>query len=206
MKDEKRALRSVLRERRRGLPAAVVEAAGVAVCTQLRAFPPYQAARAVLAYVANENEIPTAPLLPEIISSGRELYLPHSKSGEQFVRWRPGEPLITGPGGVSEPLAGAPLRADGCVVALIPVVGWDESGMRLGRGGGFYDRIFTGLSPEVVRVGLAYEFQQVAELPREPWDVSLDYVITERRIVRCDRAGSSSTRRPASLRKGGLQL
>jgi 5-formyltetrahydrofolate cyclo-ligase len=202
MKDEKRALRSALRERRRGLPAAAVEAAGAAVCAQLETFPPYQAARAVLAYVAAENEIPTAPLFVEIVASGRELYLPQSVA-ERFVRWRPGEPLIAGPGGIPEPLAGAPLRPAGDAVALVPVVGWDERGIRLGRGGGFYDRIFSRLSPDVVRVGLAYEFQQVAELPRDPWDVSLDYVITERRIVRCDHA---SRTRPAPLQKGGLQL
>jgi 5-formyltetrahydrofolate cyclo-ligase len=186
MSDEKRAIRRVLRERRRGLPVTAVEAVGAAIGAQLRTFRPYQEACAVVGYIAHENEVSIAPLLSEVVLSGRELYLPQSANGVRFVRWRPGEPLVPSEGGVPEPLGGAPSQPAEPTVALIPVVGWDESGGRLGRGGGFYDRILE-LNPEILRVGLAYEFQQVPELPRDSWDVPLDFVITERRIVQCVR-------------------
>jgi 5-formyltetrahydrofolate cyclo-ligase len=203
MNDEKRALRRVLRERRRSLPEVVVEAAGAAVFAQLRAFRPYRTARTVIAYIAGENEIPTAALVEDIVTSGRQLYLPQSAHGERFVHWRPGEALASGRGGVLEPLAGTPLQPDTPALALVPLVAWDRHGTRLGRGGGFYDRIFAGALRSILRVGLAYEFQQSPELPREPWDVPLDYVITERRIVQCVRG---SVARTVSLQKGGLQL
>ena len=80
------------------------------------------------------------------------------------------------------------------------MVAWDARGGRLGRGGGFYDRLFAELTNGVTRVGLAYEFQECPEIPCEPWDVCLDYVITERRVVGCGGAVDE-----ASPEKGGLQ-
>jgi 5-formyltetrahydrofolate cyclo-ligase len=199
---EKRAIRQLLREQRRALSTAVVEAAGAGVLAQLHAFRPYQVAAAVIAYIANENEIPTARLLDDIVRSGRTLYLPQSTVVDGVIRWQPGEPLRAGQGGVFEPVRGSAMHPDLPAIALVPLVGWDASGTRLGRGGGFYDRLLAQLPQQITRVGLAYEFQEVPELPRDPWDVPLHYVITERRILRC----GSEVVREGSLQKGGLQL
>lgn len=203
MNAEKCVLRQRLRKRRRGLPAAVVEAAGAAVWAQLQMFAPYRSARAVIAYIADENEIATARVLEEVGASGRELYLPRAADGVRLGRWRVGDPLIAGVGGIPEPIEEVPAGLTCAALALTPVVGWDRAGGRLGRGGGFYDRLFASLPGEVTRVGLAYEFQEIAELSREPWDISLHYVITERRVVRCADGGVV---RPALLQKGGQQL
>jgi len=197
MNVEKRAIRQRLREQRRALSAQTVEVVGRAVHEQLLRFPPYTTAVSVIAYIAHENEVPTAGLLDEAACSGRSLFLPRSIP-IGLVRWRPGEPLTVGCGGVCEPAQGVATRPELPAVALLPVVGWEMRGGRLGRGGGFYDRLFAELTAEITRVGLAYEFQECPELPRDPWDISLDYVITERRIVRC--VGSAP-----SLQKGGLQ-
>jgi 5-formyltetrahydrofolate cyclo-ligase len=175
-------MRGVLRKRRRQLPPQVVEAAGVAVRVLLGTLPVYQTAKSVIAYLPTENEIPTEAVIAESASALRELYLP--KSGEpRFVRWRVGEPLVRGPGGVLEPLEGLPLPTTNSAVALVPVVGWDETGARLGRGGGFYDRAFEHATHGIVRLGLAYEFQRCPALPCDPWDVALDYIITEQRVL-----------------------
>jgi 5-formyltetrahydrofolate cyclo-ligase len=201
MNVEKRALRQRLRMQRRSLLAAQVEKAGVAIAAQLRDFPLYRAACAVIAYVAHENEVPTAQLFPEIVQSARELFLPSQRSADQFVRWIPGTPLVPGPGGVLEPESGEGGAPKLPAVALVPVVAWDKRGTRLGRGGGYYDRVLSKLSPGVTRIGLAYEFQQVPELPRDAWDVPLHYVITERCVVCC--GGDEAEH--AALRKGGMQ-
>ncbi len=201
MNAEKRAIRQLLREQRRALSARVVEAAGRAVRAQLAGFPPYHAAVSVITYVADENEVPTAALLDEAARCGRHIYLPRSSAEEGLLRWQPGEPLAAGRGGVCEPMSRMPSQPEVPAIAFVPVVGWDRQGHRLGRGGGFYDRIFARLTEGITRVGLAYEFQECPALPRDPWDIGLDYVITERRIVRC-----GSVVRDASLQKGGLQL
>jgi 5-formyltetrahydrofolate cyclo-ligase len=198
MNVEKRAIRQRLREQRRALSASTVEAVGRAVHEKLRGFPPYTAAASVIGYITHENEVPTDGLLDEVAHRGQRIYLPRSAVPIGVVRWQAGEPLAAGRGGVSAPAGGAPTSPEFPAVALVPVVGWDIRGGRLGRGGGFYDRLFAVLTGGVTRVGLAYEFQECPELPRDPWDVSLDYVITERRIVQCGGV--------VSLQKGELQL
>jgi 5-formyltetrahydrofolate cyclo-ligase len=201
MSVEKRAIRREMRERRKALPAYVVEAAGAAVYLRLRALAAYAAAVSVIAYIADENEIPTAEVIQAVIRSQRLLFLPRASPAPSLARWDPGDPLVAGEGGVREPLAGPPSTVDGPAIGLLPVVAWDTCGTRLGRGGGFYDRLFAGLDAAVVRVGLAYEFQQFPELPRDEWDISLDYVITERRTITC-RANAVGGQ---ALQKGGLQ-
>jgi 5-formyltetrahydrofolate cyclo-ligase len=199
MNVEKRAIRQRLREQRRALPARAVEAAGRAVQGQVLRFPPYTAAVSLIVYIAHENEVPTAGLLDEAARSGRSLFLPRTTPPIGVVRWRAGEPVGAGRGGVYEPADTMVTLPELPAVALVPVVGWNATGQRLGRGGGFYDRLFAQLPTGITRVGLAYEFQEYPELPRDPWDVSLDYVITERRTVQCDAVAPS-------LQKGGLQL
>ncbi|HVO26447.1 MAG TPA: 5-formyltetrahydrofolate cyclo-ligase [Candidatus Margulisiibacteriota bacterium] len=199
MNVEKRAIRQRLREQRRALTAEAVEAAGWAVQEQVLRFAPYTAAVSLIAYITHENELPTAGLLRAAERSGRGLFLPRSTPPIGVVRWQTGEPLVAGCGGVYQPADGRDTLPEVPGVALVPVVGWDATGQRLGRGGGFYDRLFAALTTGITRVGLAYEFQLCPELPRDPWDIPLDYVITERRTVRCERTG-------AALQKGGLQL
>ncbi len=201
MSVEKRAIRRELRARRRQLSRAFVEDASARVCAQLRSFPPLQLAASVVAYVADDNEIDVGGLLDDIVQSGRRLFLPQNIDGPALICWRPGSPLAVGRGGVPEPADGVPELPPEPAVALLPMVAWDAVGTRLGRGGGFYDRLFAGLAMEVLRIGLAYEFQQCTELPRDAWDVPVHYVITERRIVPCRHDYVSV---PA-LRKGGLQ-
>jgi 5-formyltetrahydrofolate cyclo-ligase len=203
MSVDKHAIRQALREGRRQLRAAAVEAAGAAVWAKLRDFAPYQAAPALIAYIASENEVSTEPALADSARAHRAVYLPKNGGAAGFVRWHVGEPLIPGRGGVWEPLAGVSLARGTGAMALVPVVAWDADGTRLGRGGGFYDRVFANGRTNIVRVGLAYEFQCWPNLPRDPWDVPLQYVITEQRVVRCL---VDMTVRPELPQKGGLRL
>src|SRR5687767_13746260 len=85
--------------------------------------------------------------------------------------------------GIPEPTGRrcAPQQLD---LVLLPLVAFDRRGARLGMGGGFYDRTFAFLRVAGRRkprlVGLAHHFQEVAQLPREPWDVPLAAIVTER--------------------------
>ncbi|MFQ5666416.1 MAG: 5-formyltetrahydrofolate cyclo-ligase [Candidatus Binatia bacterium] len=202
MEGEKHTIRQQLREQRRGLSAAVVRAANAAVCAHVRAFRPFQEARSIIAYIAAENEISVAAVFDEVVRSGRTLYLPETTRGGSFAPWRPGEPLARGRGGVLEPLSAAAETPERPAVALVPVVGWDRNGTRLGRGGGFYDRVFSKLAQGITRVGLAHDFQEFPRIQPQPWDVPLHYVITARGVVQCG-AGAA---RNEWLQRGGGQL
>jgi 5-formyltetrahydrofolate cyclo-ligase len=203
MNVEKRAIRNELRFVRAQLSAEDVARAGARVLERLRVFVPYGTAAAVLAYLADDNEVPTAEVVEDVAASGRCLYLPKMTGGEAVLRWQPGEPLRAGPrGGIPEPVRGVEEPLPEPAVALVPLIAWDASGGRLGRGAGFYDRVLGRLPASTIRVGLAYEFQEHPGLPRDPWDVPLHHVITERRTVHCESAAPA---RDMSFQKGELR-
>ncbi len=93
----------------------------------------------------------------------------------RFREWWPGCPLETGAFGVSVPTEGGWRVPD---VVIVPLVGFDATGARLGYGGGFYDRTLAGLRDALV-VGFALEAQRVEALPQEPTDVRLPYIVTD---------------------------
>ena len=67
---------------------------------------------------------------------------------------------------------------------LVPGMGFTENGVRLGKGGGYYDR-YLETHPGHKTIALAYEFQILHELPAEPYDKSVDMIVTEKRVIRC---------------------
>lgn len=202
MNVQKREIRQLMRQRRHALAPVIVEAASAAVCARLLSFDAYRSAESVLGYVAADNEISLEPFMRVAVESGRKLYLPQLADRPAWVAWRPGEPLVPGYGRILQP-CGTAECPDVPAIALVPVLAWDEDGTRLGRGGGFYDRIFAKLCKGIVRVGVGYECQRYSDLPSDPWDVPLQFVITEQRIIRC--AGDEPVQ-SVLLQKGGLQL
>jgi 5-formyltetrahydrofolate cyclo-ligase len=106
----------------------------------------------------------------------------HGQRQLAFAICAPAE-LVRGPLGAAEPPASAPSldpRELGCVV--LPGVAFSEDGLRLGRGGGYYDATLREL-PGAARVGLAFDVQIVPTLPREAHDAPMDAVVTETRVL-----------------------
>lgn len=120
----------------------------------------------------------------------RHCYLPvvnpHTRS-MTFKRYRFGEHLRPNRFGILEPGSKAPaLAIEALDVVLMPLVGYDLQGNRLGMGGGFYDRAFARLRRRrPLRIGLAHSLQQVARLERAPWDIPLHGVCTEGGLHLC---------------------
>jgi 5-formyltetrahydrofolate cyclo-ligase len=139
-----------------------------------------------------------APLGTEVDSSeiarraalrGARLVFPRAVPGERRLAFAPAEPgaLVAGPFGALEPASGAPeVGLDEIDCAIVPGVAFSLDGLRLGRGGGHYDATLERM-PRAFRVGLAFEVQIVATLPREPHDVPLDALVSEARALRFGR-------------------
>ena len=95
--------------------------------------------------------------------------------------WRAKDPLENGAFGIQEPTQSAPridpAKAD---LILVPAVGCDRRGNRLGYGGGFYDRLLSREDcKEIPTIGIVFDFALVVQLPQDPWDCPLDAVCTE---------------------------
>ncbi len=107
----------------------------------------------------------------------------HEDGRLRFAQWRPGAPLVPNRFGIPEPDVGPDqlLEPEAIAMVVVPLVGFDRVGHRLGMGGGWYDRSFafrrTGPAPPWL-VGAAFDEQQVVSLDAAPWDVPMDAVCT----------------------------
>src|SRR5262245_10547753 len=206
MDGTKQAIRQEIRRRRRALSAVDLAGAERAVAEQARTLAAFRAANCVIAYIATDHEVPTGLLIEAAFEGGKRVYLPRL-DGEvlSFAEHRRGAELRPGARGIPEPLGGY-IEARELVeaVAFVPLLAWDETGLRLGRGGGHYDRACAGTARPLCLVGLGYTFQQCAALPFDPWDLQLDWVVTERGAVRCWRGGepSAASRKEGTKRNG----
>jgi 5-formyltetrahydrofolate cyclo-ligase len=134
-------------------------------------------------------ELNSLPLLEHALAMQKKCYLPilHplNKNILYFCQYEKGDLLIPNRYGILEPKLNLkkliPSWALDCV--LVPLVGFDNNYNRLGMGGGFYDRSFafkkTRYSTRPCLIGLAYSFQKLNTLKPQPWDVALNFVVTD---------------------------
>jgi len=182
--DQKFALRLRLRAEFKGLAADARASASAALCDRVRVSAAWQSARAVLVFFPIPSEPDIAPLLADALLAGKLLALPRfnaATNAYEAVRViDPVRELATGPFQVREPVAACPVvplnRLD---LALVPGLGFDARGGRLGRGKGHYDRLLAGFAG--MKIGVAFDFQILPEVPREPHDIALNAVVTPTR-------------------------
>ncbi|HKV55542.1 MAG TPA: 5-formyltetrahydrofolate cyclo-ligase [Candidatus Binataceae bacterium] len=184
MADDKKYLRKILRECRSALPRAYVASASGAVQRRLMASAAYRDADAVVLYAAKDNEIATGELLAGVLASGRLALMPKVVLDSHDLRLiRVNDPSELAPGafGLLEPTGAEIVPLAGLVRALIcvPGVAFSPVGQRLGRGGGYYDRMLAATGPQVITAGLAYSFQLLDRLPESPNDRRLNLIVTE---------------------------
>lgn len=143
-------------------------------------------------YASVGSEVDTWELLKKLLLLRKRLFLPYCDSNQMALcEICSLDELEVGSFGILEPknelrtLSERRLPDDELDVLIIPGVGFDRSGMRLGRGKGFYDRFLSALPASVLRVGLAFECQVIDKLPAEAHDAKMDVVITERHVYAC---------------------
>ncbi len=162
-------------------------AASEAICRAVLALPSWETAATVALYAAAGGEVDTAQLAAAALLAGKALAWPVIVAGDRRLSFASAAPdaLVAGPFGIRRPPPGAPaVLRDDIGLFLVPGVAFDLACNRLGRGGGFYDVTLGALEGKVMRVGLAFDLQIVAALPREPHDLALDVVATETRVLR----------------------
>ena len=181
----RRSQRQVLREARRALPAAQRIQAADALAGQLLTLPFAPTSGYVAGYWASDGEIALHAWQLRLPGDCRYC-LPVLGEDQRlrFAPWRPGDPLVTNRFGIPEPDLAPTSLLDAQAMALIvlPLVGFDQSGHRLGMGGGWYDRTLAfrhDRLPPPHLVGAAFDIQQVDGVGAQAWDVRMDAVCTE---------------------------
>jgi 5-formyltetrahydrofolate cyclo-ligase len=179
-----------MRARRRAIPGAVRAQADQAIHTHIRSLPVYRRARRVALFLAFDGEPSLTPLVEAARRHRKQLYVPVLRGMTMtFAELVPGTTLAANFFGIMEPKVGRRIDARKLDLVLTPLVAFDDRGVRIGVGRGYYDRAFKFLlhrthwrRPKLL--GVAYELQRVAALTPSSWDVPLWGVVTEREVRR----------------------
>lgn len=190
--ETRQQLRLRLRTRRQALSTQQQQAAAEKLRDRLFAQPLFQRSKHIAFYLPNDGELDPRPLIQKAWHYDKQCYLPvlqpFGQRSLHFIRYTPDTRLRRNRYGIPEPtLTTRSVAASLLDLVLLPLVGFDARGGRIGMGGGFYDRTFAFRTRQQkikpFLLGLAHSCQQVESLPVADWDVPLDSVITEREII-----------------------
>jgi 5-formyltetrahydrofolate cyclo-ligase len=189
----RRTLRASINARRRQVAPAERERAADLVARNVDRALHLRPGWRIAAYAALPWELDAEPLMALARSRGCHIYLPRidrsrASRGMRFVE-------LQGPSrhnrlGIAEPTGAVTIGARWLDVVFLPLVGFDRCGLRLGMGGGFYDRALAFRHGRrawhgPLLAGVAYSFQEIASITAAPHDVPLDVVVTDKEIIRC---------------------
>ena len=185
---DKQQLRAELRERRRTHAAALPQEVSALVFSR----PPRPVIdlipdNAVIGlYRTADGEAPADRYARFFAEAGHTIALPCITARQASMQFHLhtdpfGESdLVEGPYGIMQPAAGAPQIAPEAL--FVPLLGFTARGERIGQGAGFYDRWLAG-HPDTIAIGMAWDVQEVAELPTEPHDIPLTAIVTPTRLL-----------------------
>lgn len=186
IQSEKAEMRAAAKARRMAAAQEAVDA-GAALSEEFCHSVPLRRPAVIAGYLPIADEIDVKPLLRRLRGDGHRLALPRvERSGGPlaFAAWRDGDRLGKGPFGTVQPMEDA-VRVTPEVV-IVPLLAFDRAGMRLGYGGGYYDRTLSALRARraILAVGVAFAAQEIETVPHGAHDQRLDWVITESEAIR----------------------
>jgi 5-formyltetrahydrofolate cyclo-ligase len=188
---KKKEIRANLLLQRGALPVEVCQEKSRQISNRLLTSPEFDAAGVIQCYLANATEVQTTWVIQEALRLKKRVAVPVIQPNNRLLSLseladlNPNR-LQSGPFGILQPrsLFVREVRASEVDLWIVPGVGFDEAGNRLGFGGGYYDRLLIGRRGEAI--GLAFDFQIVDEpLPAEENDHPVDWIMTEHRTIFC---------------------
>lgn len=191
--DSRQSIRQALRAKRGSLTPSQQAAASEWLLRQLMKVPQFIRAQHVALYWAMDGEIDLAPVAQHLWKMGKHCYLPvlHPTQARKmwFVEYTPETVLIFNRYNIPEPDHSTARKLSPRLldVVLLPLVGFDSTGARLGMGGGYYDTTFAFKQHKPASkpwlLGVAHECQQVEKLETAEWDIPLQGVITDKQVI-----------------------
>ncbi|HSE11530.1 MAG TPA: 5-formyltetrahydrofolate cyclo-ligase [Rudaea sp.] len=192
--NDRDTLRDGLRAQRARLSPSERIAAATGVARILEQLPEFMVDQKVAGYWAVAGELPLHAAVGALSSRDQHYYLPVLRPQRRlsFAPWRIGAALQPNRFGIPEPQCDAADLLDPAAIdlVLVPLLGFDRRGHRLGTGAGYYDRSFAFLQSlprpaHPVLVGIGYSFAERPMLPAQAWDIQMDFVATERELIDC---------------------
>lgn len=186
---DKDELRQVMVQKRDQMPAHYIYRVHDAICERVMTWSVFQAATCVAIYVSVRKEVDTHRLIDLALEMGKQVCVPltQRKGVMVFQEISSFDALQPARFGLLEPAYDAAqiVIPEDLDLVIVPGIAFDKSGNRLGFGGGYYDRYLAHC--EAIRVGLAYGFQVVDDIPIEEHDVCVDWLVTEHEVIACQK-------------------
>ena len=136
-------------------------------------------------YYPSNYEIDDLEILTLLERKGYKVSMPILKNNNQmdFFKWSNNDPLKLNRYGIPEPISSKIFYPD---IILVPLIGYDNHFNRLGYGGGYYDRYIEKIEKikKITKIGLAYSYQKLKSIPINQHDKKLDFIITEKGILK----------------------
>lgn len=186
LQEHKEELRKRLLKQRSAIPEPEYYGMSADIIECLKGLREYQQASTVHCYVSmnSRREVETHELIKEMLQRQKKVVIPKTNIKERTLshyRLHSFDDLKKNGWGVLELNKGDEVSVDALDLVIVPMVGGDEQGNRIGYGQGFYDRFLQNVS--CPKVGLLFERNILEEIPTEQFDVPLDKIITENRII-----------------------
>ena len=176
LKQDKKRVRELLAQKRRLLSKEDIAEQSSKVVAAVEQMPSFQSAKTVLIYYPTHNEVDLLSLIKRYKKEKTFLFPVVHRKTMTACPYEGNAKMHRGKFNIPEPTT-EPYVGDIDLI-LVPGVGFDKRGNRLGRGGGYYDKFITRLGRKTLLVGVGYDFQLVDEVPANRWDKRLDYVVT----------------------------
>ena len=188
-RSEKEALRERMRRVRAAIPPPDRAALAARVEARLLALPELRDARTVLLFYSFGTEIPTAVLARRLLERGYRVLLPYlTGDAMEAAEVRPNTRLEATDYGPKEPAERVAVDPERIDVVVTPGLAFDRRGLRLGYGGGYYDRYLRRLGAHALRVGIGFTVQILDAIPAEETDEPVDAVVTDEAVIRIGEA------------------
>jgi 5-formyltetrahydrofolate cyclo-ligase len=185
--NSKKDIRNFIRTKREKMSKDEVKEKSSLIFSNLLTLPAFFRADVVHTYISSKkNETDTHELIRWLIKERKKVVVPISEMETKTMRHSELlalSDLKVNSMGIYEPKLERLVKVSDLDVVLVPALAVDKTGNRLGFGAGFYDRFLNGLT--IPSVALAFDFQLLEDIPAEEFDVKMNYIVTESKILKC---------------------
>jgi 5-formyltetrahydrofolate cyclo-ligase len=184
MREQKSSIRQILRQRKDAMEPDDRMKKSKAICSHLMTL--IRDNETVMAYTSKEKEVNTVPIITSLLAHKNPVVVPIIVKEDVSLRLsylRDFAALVPSTFGVPEPIGSEiPATGEDVETIVLPMLGYDRTGGRIGYGAGYYDR-FLEKYPGLRKIGIAFACQEIDMLPLDDTDVRMDHIITEEGIV-----------------------
>lgn len=186
--DTKKTIRQQLNQQRKQLTQQQKNELSAMICDKILSSPFFKKSKTIASYLSINNEVDLSCLF----SRPKTFVLPviQNNSTMVFNQYSASKNLIKNNFGILEPANNKTIQRTAIDLCLMPLVGFNRQGDRLGMGGGYYDRYFASnqlQNKPAILIGIAYDFQENATIQSQEWDIPLDIIFTNKEVIYCDQ-------------------